>query len=293
MRPSSLCVLLLSVLATAPEAQVPLPSEGTVTLVGDQIEVDLEGAAEAALGARLLTMRTVDVGGREVGVLTGVYRVVRVEWPTIRAIPDPDADTGLPGAGRGDRAALETSGDPSELSIVSEPAGARIFWDGHLLGATGDTLTIAPGAYTFTFEKSDFEPTTFEFEVPVGQIRQESVSLDQAAGGGELYQSAQAKFGQCDFARARDLTSEAISSGLSGDLQNEAFVLYEAMRQAAPMAERARAQGASESAVCDAGSALHLYIKGEAAGDRTVIDLACADMKRALPDDPLVRQKCR
>ncbi|OZC03598.1 PEGA domain-containing protein [Rubricoccus marinus] len=284
------CAALLA--ASAAAAQVALPAEGTVTLVGEQIEVDLDGAAEAAIGARLLTTRVVDIGGREVGVLTGVYRVVRVEWPRLRAIPDADASGDLPGADRGDRVALETPGDPSEIIIVSDPADARISWNGHLLGMTGDTLTVAPGPYSFTFERADYEPSTFDFEVPIGQIRQESISLDQAAGGDVLYNSAKAKFAACDFARARDLASEAISAGLSGEEQDEAFILFEAMRQIAPAAERARAQRAKESDVCDAGSALHLFVKAEAAGDGVTRNLACDDLRRALPDDPLVRQKC-
>lgn len=286
-------LLLLGLAASGPAlAQVPLPAEGTVTRVGDPIEVDLEGAAEAAIGARVLTMRTVDVGGREVGVLTGVYRVIRVEWPVITASADPEASGGLPGADRGDRAALESPGDPSELAIVSDPAEARILWEGHTLGTTGDTLTIAPGDYTFTFEKSDYEPTTFDFSVPVGQIRQESVSLDQSAGGEALLEAARARFGQCEFERARDLASEAITAGLTGALQPDAFALFESMRQAAPVAERARAMGADADAICAAGSALHLFAKGEAAGNEATMDLACRDLREALPDDPFVRQKC-
>ena len=292
MRSRFLLSCAAALVASAAAAQVQLPAEGTVTLVGEQIEVDLDGAAEAAIGARVLTTRTVDIGGREVGVLTGVYRVIRVTWPTLRESPDPDASGGLPGANRGDRVTLETPGDASELVIVSDPADARISWNGQLLGTTGDTLTLAPGPYTFTFERADYEPTTFDFEVPVGQIRQESVSLDQAAGGDVLFNSAKAKFSTCDFARARDLASEALSAGLSGADQDDAFILFEAMRQIAPVAERARAQRAKEEDVCAAGSALHLFVKAEASGDGVTRNLACDDLRRALPDDPLVRQKC-
>ncbi len=283
------CTLLLGASASA---QVALPAQGTVTLVGEQIEVDLDGAAEAAIGARVLTTRIVDIGGREVGVLTGVYRVVRVDWPRLRATLDPGARGSFPGAGRGDRVALETPGDASEVVIVSDPADARIFWNGHLIGATGDTLTLAPGPYTFTFERADYEPSTFEFEVPVGQIRQETISLDQASGGDVLFASARAMFSECDFARSRDLASEAISAGLAGEDQDAAFALFEAMRQAAPLAERARAQRADEADVCAAGSAIHLFVKAEASGDGVTRNLACDDLRRALPDDPLVRQKC-
>lgn len=274
-------------------AQVPLPAEGEVVRLGEQIEVDLQGAADASIGARILTLRPVDVGGREVGVLTGVYRVIRVAWPSVRAVPDAVASAGLPGAARGDRAVVETEGEPSELAIVSDPAEARILWDGHLLGMTGDTLTIAPGAYSFMFEKAGYEPMAYDFDVPVGEIRQETVSLSPTVGGDALYQSALARFGQCDFAAARDLASEAISAGLSGDAQTRAFALYEAMRQATPMAERARLQGAPEASVCDAGSALHLFVKGQASGDAETQRLACEDLRRALPDDPLVRSTCR
>lgn len=286
-------LVLLAPMAGAPCAQVALPTQGTVTQVGAVIEVDLEGAAEAPIGSRLLTMRTVDIGGREVGVLTGVYRVIRDEWPVVRAVPDTDAEADLPGASRGDRASLDSDGEASELVITSEPADARLLWDGELLGTTGDTLTIAPGTYAFSVEKSGFEPTSFEVDVPEGRIRTESVALGRTAGGSELLASAKAQFAACDFTRARDLSSEAISAGLSGSDQADAFALYEAMRRFAPAADRARRMGADESAVCDAGSAIHLFVKGEAAADETTMRLACEDMRRALPDDPLVRQTCR
>lgn len=291
MRPL-LLVLACAAVAPIASAQVPLPTEGTVTVVGDVIEVDLEGAAEAPIGSRLLTMRTVAVGGREVGLLTGVYRVVRDDWPIVRAIPDPDAEPGLPGANRGDRASLDSEGDASELVITSEPADARLLWDGQFLASTGDTLTIAPGTYSFSVEKSGFEPTAFEVEVPVGRIRSESVALGQTAGGSEILNSARAQFAACDFARARDLASEAISVGLSGDDQTDAFALFEAMRRFAPAADRARRMGADATAVCDAGSAMHLFVKSQAAQDETGMRLACEDMRDALPDDPLVRQTC-
>lgn len=289
----SALILALVLASGAAAAQIPLPTEGEVIRVGEQIEVDLEGAAEAAIGSRILTMRPVDIGGRQVGVLTGVYRVIRIEWPNIRAVVDPERAVGLPGASRGDRAALESDGDPSELSITSEPEGARILWDGHLLGMTGDTLTVAPGAYTFAFEKADYEPAEYPFDVPVGQIRRESIVLDQGAGGDLLFESAKAKFGQCDFAAALALTTEAVQNGVGGDVLAEAFTMIKAMELAAPMAARARAQGAPEASVCDAGSAFHLWAKGERANDSETQDLACADLRRALPDDPLVRQTCR
>ncbi|MEL6616521.1 MAG: PEGA domain-containing protein [Bacteroidota bacterium] len=287
-----LSILALALASGVAVAQVPLPSEGEVIRVGEQIEVDLEGATEAAIGSRILTMRAVDVGGRQVGVLTGVYRVIRVEWPNVRAVLDPERADGLPGASRGDRATVESDGDPSELAIASQPEGARILWDGHLLGMTGDTLVVAPGDYTFAFEKSDYEPAEYPFDVPIGQIRGETVSLDQAAGGDLLYESAKAKFGQCDFEATRTLTSEAIQNGLSGEALSDAFAMMRAMELAAPMAARARAQGAPEASVCDAGSAFHLWAKGERADDPEMQSLACADLRRALPDDPLVRQTC-
>ena len=283
---------LAALLCAAAHAQVALPTQGVVTLVGETIEVDLEGAAEAPIGERLLTFRTVDIGGREVGVLTGVYRVVRDEWPVVRAIVDPDADVSLPGASRDDRVSLSGEQEASELVIQSDPEDARMTWDGHLLGATGDTLTIAPGTYGFTLEKSGFEPTSFDVEVPVGRITSESVALGKSAGGTELYDSAKAQFTACKFGRARDLVSEAIQAGLPGEDQNDAFAMFEAMRRVAPVADRARQQGAEERAICDAGSAMLLYVKAQATGDQTTMSLACTDMRRALPDDPLVRQTC-
>ncbi|MEM1054213.1 MAG: PEGA domain-containing protein [Bacteroidota bacterium] len=291
MRPL-LFLVAFAASASVAHAQTPLPSQGTVTAVGEVIEVDLEGAAEAPIGARVLTMRTVDVGRREVGVLTGVYRIIRDEWPIVRAIPDPDAEADLPGASRGDRASLAEQGEASELVILSDPEEALLLWDGQPLGTTGDTLTIAPGRYAFSVEKSGFEPQAFEVEVPVGRIRSESISLGQTAGGAELFTRAQARFAACEFSRARDLASEAISAGLQGEQQSEAFALFEAMRRFAPAADRARRMGADTDQICDAGSAMHLFVKGQSTNDDTTKQLACEDMRRALPDDPLVRQTC-
>ena len=287
-----LLLSLVFLFTGAVSAQVPLPTEGVVTVVGEIIEVDLEGAAEAPIGERLYTFRTVDIGGREVGVLTGVYRVIRDDWPVIRAIQDPDASVDLPGASRDDRVSLSGDQDASELVIQSDPEGARMTWDEHLLGMTGDTLTIAPGTYGFSLEKSGFEPTSFEVDVPVGRITSESVSLGQTAGGSELYTAAQAQFTACQFDRARDLVSEAISAGLPGEEIDNAFAMFEAMRRVAPVAARARQQGAEERAICDAGSAMLLFVKSQSSGDETAMGLACNDMRRALPDDPLVRQTC-
>ena len=285
--------LVFSLLLTGTaSAQVPLPTQGVVTVVGDIIEVDLVGAAEAPIGERLYTFKAVDIGGREIGVLTGVYRVIRDDWPVIRAIVDPDADADLPGASREDRVSLSAEADASELVIQSDPGDARMTWDGHLLGATGDTLTIAPGTYAFSLEKSGFEATSFDVEVPVGRITSESVALGQSAGGSELYTSAKAQFSACQFDRARDLVSEAISAGLPGEDQNDAFAMFEAMRRIAPVAARAAQAGARQDKICDAGSAMLLFVKAQSTGDQTTMDLACTDMRRALPEDPLVRQTC-
>lgn len=169
-------LILTSTLLVPTSAAQRLTYEGRVVATGLPVEVLLDAPQDVPRGTVAYSFASKEVGEREVGVLTGAFRVLRAEEQRLYLVPVEPGSASV-GVKEGtsvrveDRVQIAFSGPPGFVSLSSEPTGARVVWRGEELGETPLVeLRLAPGPYTFTFVAPGYRPFTLPVDAPAGHL---------------------------------------------------------------------------------------------------------------------------
>ena len=267
------------------DAEATFPLDGEVVSSAPVLRVDLCRATRPALGALVRTYRVLGVGARSAGRLTGVYRIVRVDWPSAEA--EAVAVAALPGASGGDGVVIDDVDDSRlRLEVGPDSAAATVLWRGRPLGTAPLDLTLAPGVYDFEVRPSrgsGLDASTLRIDLRTPQVTSTQITLSPRLPCIAAYRSAEsAFFSRRAFSEARDAATDALARQSDGTCEvGELRLLHQAATMTAELAER------REGLAPDAGSYVHLALKEIAAGRAAAARGAIDALRGLIPNDPL------
>ncbi len=155
---------LLVLLIIPPAAAQELLFDGVLAAVGPETVVRLDAPFPVPRGTLVYAFETVDSAGRAVGRLTGTFRVLRPDSLDLVVTPvDPAAPT--PDVRVGQRVQIDLSTRPGEVEVRTNPTGARISWNGDLIGQTPFSVVLAPGEYTFLLRVPGYDLVPLAFTI--------------------------------------------------------------------------------------------------------------------------------
>lgn len=162
---------LLALLAVAPAAAQGLAFDGVLTSVQPETVVRLYEPLPVSRGTLIYAFEAVDVNGSAMGRLTGTFRVLHPDSLELVVIP---LDPGAPPAGArvGQPVQVDLSARPGQVEVRTDPDGAQVSWNGHLIGNAPLSLELAPGVYNFLLQVPGYDLTplsiTAETNVIIG-----------------------------------------------------------------------------------------------------------------------------
>jgi hypothetical protein len=118
-----------------------------------------------------------------VGRLTGTYVVLRPDTLTLVVAP-VDRNAPPPDARVGQRVQVNLATRPGQVEVRTAPSGARVSWNGELLGQTPLTAELAPGDYTFLLRIPDYDLVPLDFTIEPNIIISVGATLFPSSGNG-------------------------------------------------------------------------------------------------------------
>lgn len=280
------CVSLVTAAPTFPQSPISR-YDGSVAVTGDRITVTLAPNGEAAIGAHVHTFRRVDIGQREVGVLTGVYLIVGTGAGGLAyAVRDPARNETLPGASLQDVVQITSSGI-GELLLLTDPPGARILWNGALIGTTPDTLVLAAGDYALRLEHPGRVPTTYPFVVQRGRIAYEHIRLDEPMPCQGFVDTAEAYFERQDYDQVRANLMVVQRGGCRPSSSSP--VIIGAWLESLPHIVSVQSRLASTVSAPEVAFALRRYYEALRTGNTEAMATQRRLLCRMAPTDPFIR----
>lgn len=260
---------------------------GQVTQGGDRIQAELCRGTRRPVGALLYTYDARGIGGRTVGVLNGVYRIVEDDWPDVVAVRvSTDAFASLHGARLGNVLTVG-SDESSGVQVTSRPDSASVTWQGNLLGYTPLDTELAPGVYTLRIAKRGHEPQEFEVNLTRPILYSTEVVLAQVASAYTVFNSGRvAYFRDGDYAHAAEQWSLAsIRKGDGSLLEKQLRDLPVYLEAASLMRDLAQRLPSGVNAA-DVASLLHGVIRDDDAGNRDGAQVQLDKLLVLVPNDP-------
>lgn len=174
---------LLALLVAAPAAAQGLAFDGVLTAVEPQVVVRLHEPLPISRGTRVYVFDPVDLDGLAVGRLAGTFRVLHPDSLDLVVIP---LDAGAPPAdvAVGQPVQVDLSTRPGQVEVRTDPDGARVSWNGHLIGHAPLSLELAPGDYDLLLQAPDHDLAMLNVTAEANVIIGVGATLAPASGGG-------------------------------------------------------------------------------------------------------------
>ena len=287
-----LLLFLMVAVTTSPAVAQRLEYDGKIIATGPVVEVQLGDYLDVPRGTVVHSFIPKEVDRREVGILSGVFRVLRTDGSLLHIVPA--ASAGDPqNVQVGQPVQIAFTGPPGSVAISSEPSAASLVWRGEVLGTTPLLdLRLAPGSYTCSLVAPGYRTYTLTIDVLAGQVVDLVYKLKPFPAARSYYEEAWRLYFAHAFDDAQatlDSTDMFVDDGsLTEEIRQNLPVLRDLVHESQGLV--ARNAEVPEETIQRVFLAYRLYRRNVNGGDPKAVEEGVNRLYALLPSDPLVRR---